>query len=280
MIVIKRLNHPVLSLFVPVAVAALVGCSPAVVAVPIGDEPLDSASGARPDITPFVLDIVDESNDGQRLVIKGRLSAKEKWSADEVVLRLTAIDDNGSQRTLRNKMSELLPDLKVLEPDRPADFTVALASPGLSNYQLEVLWGAEAKGASSAVTPSANSQPIPTAPPTGQELVLRGLEVHRLPDPSCASPDECRVKFTITGEFFNSGRATIAGVSLLTGFSDADKLDLQDQILENERRVEIQNMKLAPGGIKPFRMALETSVTPALQMAPRPVIRIVSVKTE
>lgn len=276
----NRLTLPLRGLVVFAALVVLVGCSPTVVAVPIGEEPLDSASGARPEVTPFVLDIVDESNDGQRLVIKGRLSAKERWSADEVVLRLTAIDDSGMQRTLRNKMSELLPDLKVLEPDRPADFTVALASPGLSNYQLEVLWGAEATGSSSAVTPPASSQPIPTAPATGQELVLRGLEVHRLPDPSCASPDECRVKFTITGEFFNAGRAMIAGVSLLTGFSDADKLDLQDQILENERRVEIQNMKLAPGGIRPFRMALETSVTPALQMAPRPVIRIVSVKTE
>ncbi len=277
------MNRTALAIYgflVCLVLVALVGCSPTVVAVPIGDEPLDSASGARPEVTPFVLDIVDESNDGQRLVIKGRVSSKERWSAEEVVLRLTALDDNGSQRTLRNTLSELLPDLKVLEPDRPADFTVALASPGLSNYQLEVLWGAEARGSLSTTTAPASSQPIATAPPTGQGLVLRGLEVHRLPDPSCASPDECRVKFTITGEFFNAGRATISGVSLLAGFSDADKLDLQDQILENERRVEIQNMKLASGGTKPFRMALETSVTPALQMAPRPVIRIVSVRTE
>lgn len=276
----NRIVDCMFSVFVGAALVLCAGCSPSVVAVPIGDEPLDSASGARPDVTPFVLDIVDESNDGQRLIIKGRLSAKERWPAGGVVLRLTALDDNGTQRMLRNTLSELLPDLKVLEPDRPADFTVALASPGLSNYQLEVLWGAEAKDGASTTTPNASSQLIATATSKAQELLLRGLEVHRLPDPSCASPDECRVKFTITGEFFNSGRATIAAVSLLAGFSDADKLDLHDQILENERRVEIQNMKLAPGGSKPFRMALETSVTPAQQMAPQPVIRIVSVKTE
>lgn len=254
------------------------GCSSAVVPVPIEEGPIDSANGARPDVTPFVLDILNESNDGQRLVIRGRLNAKEEWSTEEIVLRLTALDEVGNQRTLFNKLSELTPDLRVVRPDGSAEFTLALASPGLSNYQLEVLWGAEAKALSSASAPQGQSSG--TGLPAAQELVLRGLEVHRLPDPSCASPDECRVKFTITGEFFNAGSATIGRVSLRAGFLDADKLDLQDQILENERRVEIQNMKLAPGGTKPFRMALETSVTPAQQMAPRPVIRIISVKAE
>jgi hypothetical protein len=238
---------------------------------------VDTARGAKPEATPFILEIVDEANDGQRLLIKGRLRAKQEWSAQEVVLRLTALDESGSQRTLLHRLDELLPSVKFVAPQEPAEFTLAVASAGLSNYQLEVLWGNEAATLTKQTKSPVATESNPAGP---QELVLRGLEVHRLPDASCASPDECIVKFTITGEFFNSGAAIISHVILKAGFSTADKLDLSDQILENERQVEVQNLKLAPGGTKPFRMVLETKVVPTQQMAPRPVIRIVSVKTE
>jgi hypothetical protein len=231
---------------------------------------IDRAVGSQPDLTPFTLEVLDEANDGQRLLIKGRLSVKQEWSTADIVLRLSALDELGESRIVLNRLSDILPTVAKIAPSAPADFTLALPSAGLSNYQLEVLWGSEA-AAIQLTTAGDNSL---------QTLVLRGLEVHRLPDSSCASPDECRVKFTITGEFFNAGRATIREVTLLAGFSDADKLDLLDQILENERQVEVRNMKLVPGSTKPFRLALDILVPPSQQMAPRPVIRIVTVKTE
>jgi hypothetical protein len=236
---------------------------------------LDQAVGSQPDVTPFTLDVVDEANDGQRLIIKGRLSAKHEWPTKDVVLRLSALDEHGESRIIINRLSDVVPQVASVTPNSPTSFTLAIPSVGLSNYQLEVLWGSEAAALSSDASLAATGEKA--AP---QTLVLRGLEVHRLPDSSCASPDECRVKFTITGEFFNSGLATIGEVSLIAGFSDADKLDLPDQILENERQVEVRNMKLAPGAVKPFRLALDILVPPSQQMAPRPVIRIMAVKTE
>jgi hypothetical protein len=61
MITVNRTALAIYGFLVCLVLVALVGCSPTVVAVPIGDEPLDSASGARPEVTPFVLDIVERN---------------------------------------------------------------------------------------------------------------------------------------------------------------------------------------------------------------------------
>jgi hypothetical protein len=109
-------------------------------------------------------------------------------------------------------------------------------------------------------------------------LALRKLEVHRVPSDSCSTPDECSVKFTITGEFFNPGGATVKNVVIEAGFSPADKLDLPGQILENARRIEVKNLNLVPGGVKPFRLAMEKLIPSSEQIAPHPIVRIVSVE--
>ncbi len=88
------------------------------------------------------------------------------------------------------------------------------------------------------------------------------------------------MRFSIKGEFFNSGGATIDNVVLVAGFSPADKLDLPGQILENERRIEVRNVGLAAGAKKPFRLTLEKFVPASDTVAYQPVVRIVSFGNE
>jgi hypothetical protein len=94
------------------------------------------------------------------------------------------------------------------------------------------------------------------------------------------SPDECIIRFTITGELFNSGSATIRDVVIEAGFGKGDNLDLPDQILENEKRVEVPNLRLAPGGAQRFRVSLDKLVTSTTVVAPQPVVRIASFRSE
>jgi len=164
----------------------------------------------------------------------------------------------------------------VLAAGVATPFSLTLPSAGLTNYQVEVLWGQEAQPFGQPGTP--NSPAVPDA--AKPFLALRNLEVHRVPSESCATPNECELKFTITGEFFNSGGATVRNVVILAGFTSADKLDLKDQILENERRIEVRNMGLKPGASKPFRLALEKYVTAIDQAAPQPAVRILSVDSD
>jgi hypothetical protein len=237
---------------------------------------IESAAGIDPSITPFKLEVVEELYDGADIVIKGRITPKDEWDPKEVVVRLAALDDRGQQRLSFHRVSDLAPQSAVLAAGVATPFSLTLPSEGLTNYQVEVLWGQEAQPF---------GQPSPESSPAAKEgakpfLALRNLEVHRVPGESCANPNECELKFTITGEFFNSGGATVRNVVILAGFTTPDKLDLQDQILENERRIEVRNMGLKPGASKPFRLALEKHVTALDQAAPQPAVRIVSVESD
>ena len=260
-----------------VVVLACAGCWPGGKAASSQRRIVDSTSGIDPSITPFKLEVVEELHDGAELVIKGRLTAKSEWPAQDVVVRLAALDDSGQQRISFHRMSDLAPKSPTLSAGDPTPFSLSLPAVGLTNYQLEVLWGRDAAPFAKEEQQKITSE---EPPKPKQFLALRNLEVHRVPGESCANPNECQIKFTIKGEFFNSGGATVRNVVIVAGFTPADKLDLRDQILENERRVEVRNLGLKPGATKPFRLTLEKQVASGEQVAPYPVVRIVSVDSE
>jgi hypothetical protein len=243
-----------------------------------GGVALEATSGIDPDVTPFVLEVVEELNDGDRLIVKGRILPKSTWPADAVVVRLSALDRAGQQRVSFHKMQDIVSAAPggtsptTLQKGVAQTFNLSLPLKGITSYQLDVLWGKDAE----LYTGPLNAPKKDTK----QFLALRNMEVHRLPGESCASPDECLVTFTITGELFNSGAATVKDVVIVAGFGSSDKLDLPSQILENEKRVEVPNLSLAPGSGKRFKISLEKLVPPTAPVAPQPVVRIASFRSE
>jgi len=256
-----------------------------------GGVPIDATAGIDPDVTPFILEVVDEGIEGDRLRIKGRIIPKNTRPAAGVVVRLSALDRAGKEKTSFHNMADLIPggastgsSGPLLEKNVAQPFTLSLPKEGVSSYQVEVLWGREAEPYPPLQKPKAPAAPeptpIPAKEPPKQFIALQNMEVHRVPSESCATPDECLITFTITGELFNSGQSTIKEVVIVAGFAGSDKLDLQGQILENEKRVDVPNLRLPPGGMKRFKISLEKLVPPTLEVAPQPVVRIASYKSE
>ncbi len=242
---------------------------------------VDSAIGADPSVTPFKLDVLEESNDGDTLSVKGQLIAKTKRDMNDVLVRLTAVDAEGQQRVSFHKATDLVAPGSEIKPGNPMPFSLSLPSRGISNYQVEVLWGNDAAPYLAEARASMKSPADSTSPAASTEyLALRNLEVHRVPDGSCSSPEECLVTFAIKGEFFNSGRSTIKEVVLVAGFSPALKIDQVQHPLENERKIEVRNFNLAPQATKPFRLTLEKLLPASDTVAYQPVVRIVSFESQ
>jgi hypothetical protein len=246
-----------------------------------GGVPVEATAGIDPDVTPFVLEVLEEVNDGKKLIIKGRLIPKATKPASEVVVRLSALDKAGEERVSFHNMKDVLGGSAAekqgplaLEKGVAQPFTLSMPLKGISSYQLQVLWGKDAAPFSPAdTTPAEQNQPK-------QFIALRNLEVHRVPAESCSSPNECVVRFTITGEMVNSGAATIKDVVIVAGFAPSDALDLDRQILENEKRVEVPNLRLAPGASQRFKLSLDKAVPVSTVVAPQPVVRIASFRSE
>ena len=246
-----------------------------------GTVPIEATAGIDPDVTPFVLEVVDEVNDGKKIVVNGRLIPKVSKPASEVVVRLSALDKVGQEWVFFHNMGDILGDRseaskapRILEKGVAQPFTLSMPLPGITSYQLQVLWGREA-----APFSPAEAAPVEKVE-AKQFIALRNLEVHRVPAESCSSPNECVVRFTITGELVNSGSATIKEVVIVAGFIPSDALDLDQQILENEKRVEVPNLRLAPGASKRFKLSLDKPVPVTTTVAPQPVVRIASFRSE
>lgn len=72
----------------------------------------------------------------------------------------------------------------------------------------------------------------------------------------------------------------VRDVEILAGFEAARKLDLPGQILEDEKRVKIPNLSLAPGKGQRFKISLEKLFPATAEVAPRPVVKIASFQSE
>jgi hypothetical protein len=217
-----------------------------------------------------LLELLGEVNDGKRLTVSGQFTPRTQWPSSDVLVRLSALDDKNNARVSFFALGEHVfsSAFAQLQPGTPTEFSISIPSNGISNYQLELLWGQDAAPFQKQARSNQGN---------GEEfLALRNLEVHRLPSDDCATPNECTVKFTLTGEFYNAGSATISKVVVKAGFVRADELDLGVKVLENERRIEVRNMGLTPGATKPFRLTLEKFIPMGEQVAPRPVVRIES----
>jgi hypothetical protein len=189
-------------------------------------------------------------------------------------VRLSALDSAGEQRQSYFAVAAESGEgpFGQLQPGSKTEFTLSIPSTEISNYQIELLWGKDAAPFQKQARAGLEE---------GKEfLALRNLEVYRVPSDDCATPNECTVRFNVSGEFFNSGSKTISKVTLRAGFVRADELDLPQQNLENERRIEVRNMSLVPGGTRPFRLALEKLILLSDQVAPRPVVQILSFESD
>jgi hypothetical protein len=235
---------------------------------------IESTAGSIPEVTPFLLEVIGEVNDGDKLIVNGRFVPKIAWDPANVLVRLSALDAQGQQRQSYFAVAAESANAPFgqLEVGSATEFTLSLPSKDISNYQIELLWGQDA---------APFQKQARSGTEEGKEfLALRNLEVYRMPSDNCASPNECTVKFTVTGEFFNAGSAIVSKVVLKAGFARVDELDLRGQKLENERRIEVRNMHLGPASTRPFRLVLDKLIPLSDQIAPRPVVQILSFESE
>ena len=236
---------------------------------------------ASSDSSPFSLEILDEVNDGKQLQVRGRVTAKSDWNDGPVLVRLSAIDEQGKTRVSyfpASVPSKAPPRVEAPNRTKPLklgdgiEFALGIPSAGITDYQLELLWGADAVP---FIRQALGGQ--------GEFMALRNLEVQRGRAVDCGDMEDCPVQVEITGELFNSGSVPIIGVSLGAGLTLIDQgtnLDLSNQIPDNERRIDVRNMRLDPGAVRPIKLVLKEPVNGIEGLIWQPSVRIISFETD
>ena len=254
-----------------------VGCTSFSRSVSIDSEPKKNEQNRSSQDLPFVLEVVDEVNDGERLHVLGAVTAQTDWMVNDVVVRLTGMRSGEqigiSYLPLRSNLSSSQAgdtNTQIIKAQEKYSFSVSVPSQNITDYQLELLWGDEAKR---------HLKNIEVQKPGSLEL--RQIEV--LTKKADCPKQNCGVVYKMTAQLFNSGATVIDKVVLGVGFlvvTPGQKLDFKKQIPQNEERIELSQLALMPGASRPLSLDFDEPVTEEKfqsgQGELRPNIRIVS----
>jgi hypothetical protein len=230
-----------------------------------------SAEAGEPQ-APFTLDVIDEINDGNQLHVLAKVTALADWPMSGVLLRLTGMKAGETRDVstypLKNALAAPGIDASPrLRAGQSLNLSMAAPAAGITDYQLELLWGKDAE----LSTQSAQIQR------RGALLKVRHIEIETKPD-VCEQPP-CPVSYTVTGELFNAGTSPITQATLGIGFvflKAGEKLDLQRVLPEREEVVEVPKLKLKAGEQRPLRIVFERPVPQAQNGYYQPVLRIIA----
>lgn len=209
---------------------------------------------------PFKLSVAEEHNDGARLSVLASVIPQTDWSAEDVVLKLSGLKDGHALNYAFNKLSKDAA-LKVGEEVR---LPVSIPAAGISEYQLELFWGNEAR----LVMAEADKKRIEEA-----TVVLRNLEIERTIE-NCIAPP-CAESFILTGELFNNGHSVLKQVTLGVGF-EWHKLGAEAIPAAEEEEISVPGLSLAPGAARKLKLVFDPKTPPQDGGEFKPILRIVS----
>lgn len=265
------------------------------------------AESERPLEAPLTLNVVQAFYDGPRLHLKVRLDAKTTISADEVIVSVAGLKD-GQIREVHDQRLQAVVPFKRLSSGESAVVPFVLDGTGLSEYQVGLTWGEEAKltghgpfkhgasngpgqpaaaraslaGPGAAVTPHAGEIVPPDEDTTDATVILRDVELERHEVP-CDEPP-CELRYTVHAILLNNGRTALTEVGLASGFvwveegtQPAIPADFQP-LRDIEEPVTLKNLGLQGGTERKLKVNVDRPVPDIPGGSFQPYLRIVEVR--
>lgn len=232
---------------------------------------VDAAELPETDL-PLEIRVIGEHNDGEYIHVLGEIRSSTPWAYKDIAIRMSGLNAGETVRELTVPLVSALVSkteaalvTAALLPDKPTKFSVSLAVQGIRDYQIEVLWGAEAQG---ILLDSSKNRDL--------GLVLRKLRIERH-EGSC-SRRPCEAVFRVMGDLYNSADITLRKAVLGIGFLSVKTpgLDMKNRIPDNEELINISDLDLLPGASRPFKIVIDRAVPESLARKISPSLRVVS----
>ena len=256
------ISRIVLSVFFFIAIE---GCSTSITTAPT-EKGTNSQLDLQNSELPFDLKILEAVNNGTTLGILAELTPKTDWASNDVVVKLYGLEGGEVSRTASTRLADVTGDQGMLKANIPVQVSLQIPSDQISDYQVEALWGGEAREAR-------NDSKITEAIRT-PALRLSNVEVEKREEP-CSSPP-CRVRFTIYGDLRNDSGQTLNQVTFGVGFVWVPKSSrLVSPEPVSEQRLSVSDLGLEPGQTQSLELSIDKGVPQLSDGEYKPVVRIV-----
>ena len=222
--------------------------------------------------SPFQLSVADELYDGDKLVVSGTVVGAIPWAPYEVAIQLVGYRDGkeavrattsvAALAKIQNPADKIEP---VIDAGGALPFAAAINARELAHYQLELLWGKDAK----------HALLLAQRPTLGE--VFTAVE-------SCRNGDECKEQFRVSATLHNAGIERINEVTLGISYSwiaegDTMPVPINDRDTpEGEELLSLSELSLEPGDDYP--LSIVVPMPPSSKAAGRfePMVRVVTAK--
>ena len=193
------------------------------------------ASKTRRAELPFRVSVTDAVNDGSTLYLRTKLQALAPWDKDFVFLRLKGFAEGERHEEVVVPLAEAIenqhPQAKsryIGQVFKNLFLGLSLPSEGLTDYQLELIWGKEASAALSANK-------------SATEVNVKGVQV--VYQQECGNCPEVAL---MKGTLVNQSDIAVTAISLEVGFRRRNPLPDNSQA-NLVQVVEISDLNLPPG---------------------------------
>lgn len=228
-------------------IVAVMACTGQVAPI-VGSSSLNSArdvaSATKTGGSPFEMRVVDEIYDGQQLSSLLELRTKRSSDARIIAVRLRLFSKGRQVGNEVYPLTALLPQVVRLEQGQNYDVRVMGKGEDLANYQVEVLWGAEA---------------LQALEEAGRKAVSLDVQTTEF-EPYCAG-DVCGKRLVVLLRIINEGRELCDGLALKTVLRGA-RGEGSAEI------VELPAIELKPGASRQVRLKFTAMVAEEDQVTP------------
>jgi hypothetical protein len=249
---------------------------------------VETEATARP---PIEIDLPQAFTRDGELFVRASIRPLVNLKSDDVSVGIVGLSDGLVKREEHRALRSLSGKETVSAGETLlADFT--LPSEGLTEYQVVLRWGEDAKLARaslSEVVPhessptkveNPKSDSIPLAPEV-KEVTLIGLALRRTPLENCQTPP-CDEACMFEGEVVNgttkiASRLTLAlGVTFVPKGSKIDHPKAGDPLRADEQEIPLSGVELQPGGRRKIEVKLSEPIAEIPEGSFVPYLRLLS----
>lgn len=215
---------------------------------------------------PFRMKVLDESYNGDLLVVQGEVTGEIDWAPGDVALRLVGYREGKTVGSSAASVAALAGEsdpVSVVDAGGSLPFSLSLNDRDISHYQIELLWGREAQ---SVVAP----RPVPLL-----HSVTTVVE-------ECPPEEGCETRYRVSATVRNETDEWLDVVALGVSYGWAPDGGVVEQTSQpsGEEVVEIRDFLLKPGGERPLSIVIP--FIPSLKRGGRfePVVRLIRTSSQ
>ncbi len=157
------------------------------------------------------------------------------------------------------------------EQDSTFNFLLLIPDQGLTDYQLSLLWGQEAR---LFLEEAGKSSP--------DWLEVKEAQLVEEQSTDCDSPS-CPPAYYVEAELFNRGARAIDEAVLALNFCPLNQegfVDFSACSTDNEELVRLESLHLPTGAKRQIKLSIESAVPPDGHLHFRPILGVMEIKTE